>query len=142
VRILKSCPAGLLGFFLLAAGCSSSGIHPVSGEVVYPDGSPAKELQGCRVIFEAVGADGKNYSSEGEIDAEGKYQLTTTKPGDGAPLGKNRVVIERKMLDSERVMPRVIEEKFENFDTSGLEFEVKEGTNHAKLTLTKIEKKK
>lgn len=126
---------------LLISGCSGQ-FAPVSGIVVFADGTPIKELAGSRVLFEAVGSDGKNYSSEGEITGDGTFQLTTVKPGDGAVVGKNRVLIERKMLDPERAAPRVVHEKYERFETSGIELDVQPGNNKFTITLDPVAGKK
>src|SRR5262249_51784711 len=120
------------------AGCGGAGIYPVSGKVVYSDGTPVTGLKGSRVIFEGTGQDGKNYSAEGEIDGDGGFQLTTTRKGDGAVVGKNRVLIERRMIDPEHAAPRVIHEKYEKFDTSGIELEVKPEKNSFTITVEPV----
>jgi hypothetical protein len=132
----------LVAAWLLAAGCGGRGTYPVSGTLVYPDGTPAKELKGSRVIFEGTGTDGKSYSAEGEIDDEGRFRLTTTRPGDGAVPGKNRVLIERRMLDPERAAPPVILPKYERFETSGIEREVKPQANDFTITVEPIPTRK
>lgn len=122
------------------AGCGSSKFASVEGHLVYPDGSPVTELKDARITFEATASDGKNYTSLGIIDANGKFVLMTEKPGDGAPIGKNRILIERVWYDPEHPAPRVIDAKYENFDTSGLEVEVQSGKNEFKLTVEPIAK--
>ena len=130
---------GLLPSLCLLGGCGGA-FSPVKGELVFPDGSPVTGMEGARIVFEATGSDGKEYSSVGTVDAEGHFELTTNKTGDGAPVGKNRVLIERKMLDSERMAPRVIAAKYEKFETSGLEYEVISGKNYAKFTVEAVKK--
>jgi hypothetical protein len=127
---------------LATAGCGGRGVYPVSGKVVYPDGTPAKELKGSRVLFEGTGADGKNYSAEGEIDEDGRFTLTTTKSNDGAVAGKNRALIERRMIDPEHAAPRVVHEKYERFETSGLEFDVQPRNNDFTITVEPVPTKK
>jgi hypothetical protein len=142
MRMSRLVPVVATVSFLAAAGCGGSVIHPVSGQVVYPGGTPARELKGSRVIFEATAPDGKSYSAEGEIDDEGRYELTTTRPGDGAVVGINRVLIERRMIDPEHAAPRVILEKYETFETSGIEFEVKPGRNEFTITVEPVRRAK
>jgi len=126
---------------ILAFGCGSRITATVNGQLVYPDGTPAKGLEGHVVIFEGVGPDGKNYSANGVVNAQGEFELTTEKPGDGAPIGLCKVMIARRQIDAERTAPAVIDRKFESFDTSGLEFEVKPGANRPTLTVTPLKKK-
>lgn len=127
-----------LFLFSLSIGCGGNKMGIVEGQLAYPDDTPVTELKDARIIFESVGSDGKNYSSLGIIDAEGKFTLMTEKPGDGVPVGKNRVLIERKMFDPEHPAPRVIAAKYENFDTSGFEVEVQPGKNKVKLTVEPV----
>jgi hypothetical protein len=119
----------------LAAGCGKPGFAPVRGQLVHPDGSPAAELDGFQVVFEGAAADGKAYAAVGPIDAQGRFELTTADPGDGAPVGTCRVLVEPKMLDSEREAPYPIDRKYRSFDTSGLTAEVKPGANEVTLTV-------
>ncbi len=121
-------------------GCGRQEIYPVKGKLIYPDGTPARELKGSRVISEGSSISGKIYSAQGEIDGEGAFQLATLKAGDGSIVGKNKVLIERRMIDPEHVSPRVIHERFERFETSGLELDVGETTNEFTLTVEPIER--
>jgi hypothetical protein len=102
-----------------AAGCSKP-FAPATGKVVYADGSPAKELDGFNIVFEGKAPDGRTYSALGAIDTGGRFTMFTTAPGDGAPIGPCRVLIEPKMLDSEREAPYPIDKKYRSFDTSKL----------------------
>lgn len=123
------------------SGCGRQDIYPVKGKLIYSDGTPAAELKGSRVIFEGSGPDGRNYSAEGEIDGNGHFVLTTTKEGDGAVIGKNRVLIERRMIDPEHPAPRVIHERFERFESSGIELEVEKKKNEFTITVERVEAK-
>ncbi|WP_439622684.1 hypothetical protein [Gemmata sp.] len=100
---------------------------PVRGKVVYPDGSAATDLKDAQVVLEGVGADGKGYSASGTIDENGNFALITERPGDGAVLGKNKVLIAPYMPAPDRIPPRIIDTKFEAFATSGLEADVTAG---------------
>jgi len=83
---------------LCGSGCSSTSdaatkpigqTFPVSGSVVLKNGSPLKE---GRVVL--VGEDPTTPPSSGEIQADGKFTLTTKSPGDGAVAGKYKVRVE------------------------------------------------
>jgi hypothetical protein len=66
----------------------------------------------------------------GEIQADGSYQLSTYRPGDGAPPGTYRVLVAPKS-DPNAVdrppQPPPFDPRYAEFNTSGLEFEVKPG---------------
>jgi hypothetical protein len=74
---------------LLLSGCSGErkeGLAPVTGQITF-DGEPVPSGQ----VFFYPAAGGR--SSSGTID-QGKYVLTSFKPGDGALIGKHKVVID------------------------------------------------
>jgi hypothetical protein len=119
---------------LAAAGCGPRTLYPVRGRLVFPDGSPVTGLAGAAIEFEPVAGEPK-VGARGEIDGEGRFVMTSERPGDGALLGKHRVLIERVFLDPERMAPRVLAEKYERFDTSGLEVTVEPKTNEVRLTV-------
>jgi hypothetical protein len=123
-------------------GCGKSGFHAARGQLVYDDGSPAKELDGFQIVFEGTAPDGRKYSSTGTVNAEGKFEMFTDKPGDGAPAGKCNVLIEPKMLDSEREAPYPIDRKYRNFDTSGLTADVGPDKPEFKFTVERRAAKK
>jgi hypothetical protein len=117
---------------LVAAGCASrSGLVPVEGQVVHSDdGSPATELKGYTVEFQSIDGrlDGKPASATGEIDAEGKFRLSTLKANDGALAGRHKVILAPASAAASSKTKRVIDKKYESFDTSGLEATVAAGT--------------
>lgn len=121
----------------LLTGCGGGGLAPVKGQLVTPDGKPAKELAGCTVVFEGKTADGRATGATGEVDDEGRFELTTTKAGDGAPVGSNRVSINPRWRgSSERADPLPALDKYLNAETSGLTVDVKPGRNDdVKLTV-------
>lgn len=128
--------AGVVAVVVLAAGCGRSGLAPVRGQLVYPDGRPAKELVGCTVVFEATDADGRSVGAVGEVDADGRFEMTTNKPGDGVPIGTNKVSINPRWRgESDRPDPLPVHEKYGNADTSGLTVDVKPGSNPVTLTV-------
>ncbi|WP_010584765.1 transthyretin-like family protein [Schlesneria paludicola] len=81
---------------IVASGCSNSELIPpktvpVSGSVTYK-GKPAA---GVRVKFHPQFNIGKlDFVPYGETGADGKYVLSTGKPGNGAPKGEYLVTLE------------------------------------------------
>jgi hypothetical protein len=123
---------------LTAAGCSG-GKYPVRGTVTLDDGTPvAKGL----VVFERTEG-GKPITARGEIKPDGSYELSTDKPGDGVPTGKYRVLVNALDLsdvpDEQKKLP--FEFKYQRFETSGLEFEVKDGPNEYPIKLNRPKKR-
>jgi hypothetical protein len=120
----------------LLAGCGG-GTYPVEGQLVWKDGSPAKELEGSFVLFELPE---KQTSAKGTIQADGSFRLTTNKPNDGALPGEHTVLvveIGRKPLggpDATALAPGAMDARFSDPRTSGLKATVNPGTN--KITLT------
>jgi hypothetical protein len=108
---------------VLSAGCGAR-YHPVHGKVTYEDGTPV--TKGI-VVFESKGAD-KALTARGDLQSDGTYRLGTQKPGDGAPAGMYRVLVTPRIEDPDA--PEVtFDRRFADFNTSGLEFEVKSGDN-------------
>src|SRR4051794_8030140 len=85
-----------LGFALaglmVLAGCGDKGIsrYPVHG-AVHIDNTPA---EGVMVVFCPVGGSEEVQKTRpfGFTDAEGKFELTTVKKGDGAPAGDYKIL--------------------------------------------------
>jgi hypothetical protein len=121
----------------LFAGCSSGGVYPVQGQLVWKNGSPAIELVGTLVFFEQPD---KQLSARGQVAADGSFRLTTNKENDGAAAGEHIVLlveIGRKHLggpDSTLLAPGKIDSRYSTHSTSDLKATVKPGTN--KITLT------
>jgi hypothetical protein len=116
-----------LSFLTGAAGCGPK-LYPVRGKVAYPDGKPLTEGM---VVFESKGKDNL-VMARGEIQADGSYELSTYKAGDGAMPGIYRVMVASKS-DPNAVdkpnRPPPFDSRFMAFNTSGLEFEVKAESN-------------
>jgi hypothetical protein len=114
-------------------GCGSE-LQPVRGKLMLPDGKPAANSQ---VVFEGpIG--GKTISARGDVHADGSFELSTAQPGDGVPLGKYRVQVNPPpVVDAEAAQRAPFHPKFSDFSTSGLEFEVKAGSNDFPIQLTK-----
>jgi hypothetical protein len=121
---------------MLLTGCGEKTIYPVRGQIVDRAGNPIAGLRGGAVEFESV--DTKS-SANGSVDEQGNFRLTTSSPGDGAHVGKQRVSISRPYFGPERPAPFVIDPKYEKFETSGLEIlvEPKENVIQLKVELVK-----
>jgi hypothetical protein len=120
---------------LLAAGCGT-GRYPVTGQVVYEDGTPLNE---GTVVAEMEDKEGR-VMAQGNIQPDGKFDWGTKRPGDGARPGKYRVaVLPRALGDAHRAqgMKPAVDRKFTSMERSGIAFEVKEGRNELKITVTK-----
>lgn len=113
---------------LLLTGCGPQTV-PVSGKVTLKNTADTAMLKGYGVMFEQAepGADGKTWSATGELDAEGKFVLGTHSSNDGAYPGKYLVAITPSSEFAEGVVPPVIiDRKYYNLQTSGLEATVAE----------------
>jgi len=123
-------------FVTFLAGCGS-GIYPVEGEVVWKDGSPAKQLQGSQVVFDLPE---KQTTARGTIQADGTFRLTTNNK-DGALPGEYKVLIlevGRKSLggaDSTALAPGIMDSRYSDPSTTDLVATVKPETNKIKLTV-------
>ncbi len=78
-------------------GCSDTGVGmlPVDGTVAFTDGKPVVGEM-ATIVFHPEGSasEGPTKSASGQIDAEGKFQLMTKKPNDGAYPGDYKVVLQ------------------------------------------------
>ncbi|EAQ78673.1 hypothetical protein [Blastopirellula marina] len=115
----------------VTAGCGN-GTYPVHGSIVYPDGAPARELRGGAVEFDSLEQD---VSARGSIDDEGKFVISTFEAEDGALPGKHRVLIVPRQATGDERVGKVIEAKFQSYETSGLELEVTAGMNTPTFTV-------
>ena len=124
--------------FALLTGCAA-GKYPVRGTVALDDGSP---LTKGLVVFERADG-GPALSARGEIRADGRYELSTDKPGDGVPPGKYRVLVNPLDLsdvpDEKKNLP--FDVKYVRFETSGLVCEVKVGETDFPIKLDRPKKK-
>ena len=114
----------LLGVF--SCGCGGKyDLQPVEGTVTFTDGTPGGP--GLQMSFECQEP---LLSAKAITDESGHYQLGTLEKGDGAPSGHYRVaIVAREGLRPGEVRPPQIPTKYARFETSGLEFIVKEGPN-------------
>jgi hypothetical protein len=128
----RSTRALLASGLLALVGCGS-GYYPVRGTITLEDGRP---LGKGMVVFEST--DGTQMA-RGAIQADGKYELSTGRPGDGVKPGRYRVLVNPLDLsdvpDEQKVLP--FDVKYTRLDTSGLEVEVKAGDNDIPIKLTR-----
>lgn len=122
--------AAALAMVLAVAGCGSDEFIPVSGKVTDLDGKVIDGLAGAQIEFESTE---QPFSAVGEIQTDGSFVLLTANPGDGAVKGKHRILIARMYYDPERAAPRVIDAKYESFETSGLEVDISPEKHHFEL---------
>lgn len=125
----------LIPFALLTIGCGKSGFYPAKGQFVDSSGAAVTVLDGFEVSLEGKGPDGKEYSSTGKIDSEGRFELFTDRPGDGVPMGDCKVLVQPKMKDSEREAPYPLNPKYRTFEKSGLTAKVEPKSNEFKFTV-------
>jgi hypothetical protein len=126
---------------IVLAGCGPSrpATAPVSGRVTYA-GKPVGVGQ---IMFQPE----EGRPALGSLGADGRYTLTTFKSGDGAPLGKHRVMIEAKQEVGGSPPPKsrleefrggvgappaiqwLVPEKYSRPETTPLKAEVTSGAN-------------
>jgi hypothetical protein len=128
--------AGLALLLAAATGCGARTTYPVRGKVVFKDGTP---LTGGLVVFRPV--DEKlQVSARGDIQHDGSFILSTYHEGDGAVPGKYQAAITpppRRKIREKPVEKPIVDPRFESYDTSGLEFEVKRESNNFKIEVDK-----
>jgi hypothetical protein len=121
-------------FFVLAmllAGCGTSGIYAVRGQIVDKNGNPVETLKGGAIAFEHLDKKG---GAHGTIDEKGRFTLSTERPGDGAYEGKHKVVITRpRGASPEMPNPPVVALKYESSTTTDLFVMVEPRSNDLKL---------
>jgi len=139
-----------LVFVLLVLGCSSRDNQGVAGRqktyrvqgVVTYNGNPVEE---ATVVFNSPT---ENRAASATTDAQGRFNLTTFEPGDGAVAGKHQVLITKIRVD--RGPPRdpestppppkeisLLPAKYGKFQTSGLSADVTaSGENRIEFKLT------
>ncbi len=128
-RGLWAAPVLLL---LAVGGCGR--YAPVRGKVTLEDGTP---VTSGTVIFESKEAD-KPLTARGDIQTDGSYQLSTDRPGDGVPPGWYRVLVAPPPQNPDGPpVKEVFDRRYGAFATSGLEFEVKSGSNDYPIRLSK-----
>jgi hypothetical protein len=132
-RFLRYLSSALAVTLLAAAGCGGPKMAPVTGKVVFEDGRP---VPGGKVILHP--ADDPNVpSAVGEIQDDGTFvTMSTERYGDGARVGRYRVLVQPVQDDYSARKPRPIDIKFSDPATSPVPvFEVKPGDNTLNVTV-------
>jgi hypothetical protein len=135
-------PAALLVLVLLAASgvsCSSANgvrLYPVRGQVLYR----GRPVAGAMVVLHPLGQTAAGQKPLAYADAEGRFGLTTDRPGDGVPAGEYAVTVERRektRSGAEKVRARnLLPARYSKPETSGLRCRVQEGPTELSLNLT------
>jgi hypothetical protein len=123
-----------LGLLATAAGCGNPTL-PVTGKVVYEDGSDVSPLAGGLVEFEPLDR-GATTRARSEIQADGTFRLSTSKGADGLPAGRYRVLIfpPPPPADEEGPRKRVIPPRYRDPQMSPLNARVDD--DHTDFTFT------
>jgi hypothetical protein len=97
--------------------------HPVSGQVLLADGKPLATGRVCLLPQETPGL-----QAVGDLGPDGRFELQTFKPGDGAVAGKYLVRIDPAPQDS-KVKGTRIPQRYTDEATSGLVATIDAGTS-------------
>jgi len=120
----------LVGLSLIGCGGESGPAgFPVTGIVEIEGGGTATQGE---VVFTSP-----KFSATGPIGADGKFKMGTTQAGDGVPPGNYQVTVMGTSTGDYTSRVRVIDEKYESQEKSGLKFTVESKPNEYKLKLTK-----
>lgn len=135
---------GLLVLSFIGCGSNQLPTYPVEGQIVFGDGGAP--TFGSVEFYN----DQHKVNARGKIQKDGSFTLTTFTDGDGAILGKHKVVIAQIVTGP--IGPRaggsstivhnhgsVVANKYLDYRTSGLSCEVKEGSNPIKFVVEKGE---
>lgn len=125
--------ATLLLPWIAGCGGSTSGpvCHPVQG-TIFHEGKPLAEAM---VFFHPREPAESAQIPVGVTDQEGHFELTTIRPGDGAPAGLYQITVELRDLqpnsdgEMERTGRNLLPRKYQDSSTSDLEFIVNDGEN-------------
>jgi hypothetical protein len=121
---------------LLLAGCGQKVAHfdvrtlfPVEGQFTW-NGKP---VEGATVVFTPASwrLDPGTSNPAGLTGPDGRFKLTTYTKDDGAPAGKYRITVVKKVPSTKGGMfaPNPLPEKYAGLNTTPLEVEVQEGKN-------------
>lgn len=127
----------LFAFTIIATGCKQSeNIYPVSGTIVFEDGSPVMfgdiEFQASQELINA----------RGKIQRDGSFTVGTRSKSDGAILGEHKVVIVQTVtnhfnLDVVHDHGHTVDPLYSSYQTTDLTVEVKPEKNQLNLVVKK-----
>ncbi len=126
-------------FVVWCSGCGSKGMHQVKGTVVYADGSDATVLARGLVVFDPIDLEVTKQSAQGEIQADGSFQMSSVKQGDGVVPGKYRVMVQPPSFfgGREKPRPQLLDPMYQDFETSGIEIDVDAAKSNYVITVRK-----
>lgn len=143
----------VVGGLLMLAGCGDDTAppdkpYPVSGKVVYEDGSAVPGGFVYFDYFDPEGKSNKRYHASSPINADGTFALSFAGDKDGAPAGKYKVwfgPLPQEGPANESETPAedpppptyAVAEEFRDKTTTPLEVEVKPEKNNLTLTVKK-----
>ena len=124
-------------------GCSSDEFktYPVTGRVVFADGSP---LAVGKLYVETRNKKyGLGIGAPGNIREDGTFEIRTYKPGDGAPVGEYVVFIRGAVVggtvgmrpEDRRPGTPLIHQKYLNAGTTDLKIQIEQGPNDFELVV-------
>lgn len=91
---------------LFTAGCQEGiALYPAEGLVQFENGKPVRNA-----TIELISKD-KGPGPRGRVDREGKFQLSTFKPDDGAPVGEYQVVVVQSLAPGASLAARSLGEE-------------------------------
>jgi hypothetical protein len=129
----------LLFALVLAAaeGCARR-TYPVTGRVVFKDGSP---VPGGIVVFSPLDPQ-SHTGARGYIQPDGTFEISTFQTGDGSFEGRFQVLVKGPSPGGgedgpRRVVPQV-DPRYARFETSGIEIEVKAGKNDLLIEVDRL----
>jgi hypothetical protein len=129
----------MLALPFLGCGAGGPALYPVTGTVVWEDGTPAAELAGGVVELRPVATgneDLKYVAPRREIDAEGKFALMTG--GEmGVPAGDYAAIVVPRIRIQDLIPPKIVAERFMRFETSGLRVTVQPESNDVQLKVAR-----
>ncbi|MFY9256968.1 MAG: carboxypeptidase regulatory-like domain-containing protein [Fuerstiella sp.] len=128
---------------LVLMGCGDSRLKtvPVSGKVVFPDGSPART---GTIEFES-----RDFpiTATGQISPDGSFVLGTYESNDGAVAGFHQVIILQMVINDGTINHsmdhgKMVDPKFATYGLSGLNVMVdREKENYLVIEVTSVTKK-
>lgn len=118
-------------------GCGGKRLYPVTGQVVFKDGTP---LPGGWIVFEPMDSAVK-VGARGGIRPDGTFQLGTETNDDGALVGRYRVLVQPPLplKRKEKAAAPVIHPRYLSKETTDLEYAVEAKKNHFRIEVERPE---
>jgi hypothetical protein len=118
------CVVAVVSVSLAGCGGSAPATYRAGGKVVFADGKP---LTSGAVELRSM--DGKQHVvARGQIQSDGSFRLSTFGPNDGAVEGEHAALVAvappEGNIGDMKVIPKIIDPRYSQFDTSGLKFTI------------------